>query len=608
MNNRQAIMTGTPFNNDVSRDVWQRKYRYQENGEILDASIEQTWSRVAAAVASVEGGEADRWSERFFDLLKGFRFLPGGRILAGAGTRHEVTLFNCFVMGVIEDSMDGIFNALREGALTMQQGGGVGYDFSTLRPSGAPARHAGTVSSGPVSFMRIWDSMCETLLSTGNRRGAMMGTLRCDHPDIERFIDVKRDPRELRNFNLSVLVTDDFMEAVRCDRDWPLHFPLLEGETAEGARQCAWPGREDVVACRVYRTLPARELWRRIMLANYETAEPGVLFIDRINRENTLRYCERIGATNPCGEIPLPAYGACDLGSLNLTCYVSAPFTRQAGFDWPSFIADVRLAVRFLDNVIDLSHYPLPAQRERVRATRRIGLGVTGLADLFMMLGFCYGDDNSLAFVESLFRRLRDCAYESACDLAQEKGSFPLLQPDAYLAGPYLQRLPDALCARIAAHGIRNSHLLAIAPTGTISLLANNISSGLEPVFGYEYQRNIRRPEGGMEQVKVSDFAWRRWHSLGDEALPAHFVTAMEIAPERHLAMQAAIQPFIDNAISKTINIPVGYSFEQFSSIYQQAYDLGLKGCTTFRPNPVRGDVLSDEKPDLQPDGCCIVD
>jgi ribonucleoside-diphosphate reductase alpha chain len=601
-------MSGAPFNNDVSRDIWQRKYRYRENGEILDASIEQTWSRVAAAVASVEASGADRWSERFFDLLKGFRFLPGGRILAGAGTRHEVTLFNCFVMGVIEDSMDGIFSALREGAMTMQQGGGVGYDFSTLRPSGAPARHAGTVSSGPVSFMRIWDSMCETLLSTGNRRGAMMGTLRCDHPDIEHFIDVKRDPRELRNFNLSVLVSDAFMEAVRCDRDWPLYFPLLEGETTEGAMQRTWPGREGAVACRVYRSLPARELWRRIMRANYETAEPGVLFIDRINRENNLQYCERIGATNPCGEIPLPAYGACDLGSLNLTCYVSAPFTRQAAFDWQSFIADTRLAVRFLDNVIDLSHYPLPAQRKRVRATRRIGLGVTGLADFFMMLGFRYGDADSLALVESLFRRLRDCAYESACDLAQEKGSFPLLQADAYLAAPYLQRLPDDLRGRIAKQGIRNSHLLAIAPTGTISLLANNISSGLEPVFGYEYQRNIRQPEGGMGQVKVSDFAWRLWHSLGNESLPAHFVTAMEIAPESHLAMQAAIQPFIDNAISKTINIPVGYSFEQFSSIYQQAYDLGLKGCTTFRPNPVRGEVLSDEKPDLQPDGCCIVD
>ena len=601
-------MTGDPFNNDVSRDVWARKYRYQDNDGIYDAAIEQTWSRVAAAVASVEARDADRWSARFYDLLENFRFLPGGRILAGAGTRHQVTLFNCFVMGAIEDSMDGIFSALREGALTMQQGGGVGYDFSTLRPDGAPAHQAGTISSGPVSFMRIWDSMCETLLSTGNRRGAMMGTLRCDHPDIERFIDVKRDARELRNFNLSVLVSDDFMEAVRCDRTWALVFPLLQDEASEETVQREWPGRAGAVTCRVYRRLPARELWRRIMHANYDTAEPGVLFIDRINRENNLRYCERIGATNPCGEIPLPAYGACDLGSLNLTRYVTAPFTQAAGFDWTAFDADTRLAVRFLDNVIDLSHYPLPAQHERVHATRRIGLGVTGLADLFMMLGLQYGDAESLKFVDSLFRRLRDGAYESACDLAEEKGSFPLLQADAYLAGAFAQRLPETLRARIEDKGIRNSHLLAIAPTGTISLLANNISSGLEPVFGYTYQRNIRLPTGCMEQVEVSDYAWRQWHAAGHESLPGHFVTAMEIAPDRHLAMQAAIQPFIDNAISKTINIPVGYSFEQFSSIYQQAYDLGLKGCTTFRPNPVRGDVLSQEKTDLQPDGCCIVD
>jgi ribonucleoside-diphosphate reductase alpha chain len=597
-----------PFTNDVSRDIWRQKYALRDAKDQCENSLDETWRRVARAVASVEKEAAQIWTERFYDLLKDFRFLPGGRILAGAGTSHQVTLFNCFVMGTIEDSIDGIFTALKEGALTMQQGGGVGYNFSTLRPKGAPARHAGTISSGPVSFMRIWDSMCETLLSTGNRRGAMMATLRCDHPDIDTFIEAKRNPGELRNFNLSVLVTDAFMEAVKCDREWSLRFPLLPDQVAEADEVIQWPGCQEPVPCRTYARLPARELWHRIMRATYDMAEPGVLFIDRINRENNLNYCERIEATNPCGEIPLPPYGACDLGSLNLTTYVQEPFSAKAWFDEERFCHDASIAVRFLDNVIELSRFPLMPQQNQARATRRIGLGVTGLADLLMLLGMRYGDEASLNWADRLLKRLRDSAYHASCELAQEKGVFPLFRAKAYLAGAYAQRLPAELRRRIGEEGIRNSHLLAIAPAGTISLLANNVSSGLEPVFDYAYHRVIRASDGSLKRVSVVDYAWRLWRAGNETSLPEHFVTAKEVAPEDHLAMQARVQPYIDNAISKTIHVPESFDFERFSLIYQQAYQLGLKGCTTFRPNPIRGKVLIHEPSPRTAELCCMTD
>jgi ribonucleoside-diphosphate reductase alpha chain len=597
-----------PFTNEVSREIWRLKYALSDNEAQTESSVDETWRRVAAAVAAAEGSQASTWSDCYYDVLRDFCFLPGGRILAGAGASRQATLFNCFVMGTIEDSMDGIFTALKEGALTMQQGGGVGYDFSTLRPKGSPARHAGTISSGPVSFMRIWDSMCETLLSTGNRRGAMMSTLRCDHPDIEAFIEVKRNPGELRNFNLSVLVSDAFMEAVRCDRPWSLRFPRLPGDNDQDGEAMHWPGFAHKVPCRIYKTLPARELWRRIMQATYDMAEPGVLFIDRINRENNLYYCEHIDATNPCGEIPLPPYGACDLGSLNLTAYVREPFSDRASFDRERFRKHVALAVRFLDAVIDISHFPLPAQRHQASATRRIGLGVTGLADTLMMLGMRYADQASLAWVDALFALLRDSAYHASCDLAEEKGSFPKLEPASYLQGDNAQRLPAELRQRIATRGIRNSHLLAIAPTGTISLLANNVSSGLEPMFDFTYRRSLRLADGSIEQVELDDYAWRLWRAQGETTRPYHFVTAKDIPPQDHLAMQAAIQPYVDNAISKTINVPQAFGFESFSSIYEDAYRLGLKGCTTFRPNRIRGNVLGEAAGKQDGESCCMTD
>ena len=598
-----------PFDNEVSYGIWRDKYAACDDAGLAETSILETWRRVAVAVASVELSDQDLWSQRFYDLLENFRFLPGGRILAGAGTPHHVTLLNCFVMGSIEDSMEGIFTALKEGALTMQQGGGVGYDFSTLRPQGAPATHAGTVSSGPVSFMRIWDSMCGTLLSSGNRRGAMMATLRCDHPDIETFIEAKREPSELRNFNLSVLVNDDFMQAVRADEEWSLRFPVLPDERADTVEEVAWPGYSQLVPCRIYNRVSARDLWSRIMLANYDVAEPGVLFIDRINRENNLHYRERIAATNPCGEIPLPPYGACDLGSLNLTAYVSAPFREKARFDEKRFLNDAATAVRFLDNVIDLSRFPLHSQQLQAAATRRIGLGVTGLADLLMMLGMRYGDEKSLGWLDQLFKSLRDAVYQASCDLADEKGVFPALIPEDYLESGFAKRLPPYIRRRIAESGLRNSHLLAIAPTGTISLLANNLSSGLEPVFDYSFQRKLLSDKEEPSLAQVEDYAWKIWRQTGSTAIPKHFVTSKEVTPEEHLSILARIQPYIDNAISKTINVPESCPFEMFSNIFGRAYELGLKGCTTYRPNAIRGQVLSGSQSEAPGQlTCCMTD
>ncbi|WP_237068084.1 adenosylcobalamin-dependent ribonucleoside-diphosphate reductase [Microbulbifer guangxiensis] len=606
-----------PFQAEISRYVWETKYRWLEAPAGAEQSIEDTWRRVASALAGVEKADRDDWSARFHANLAGFRFLPGGRILAGAGTDRRVTLFNCFVMGTIADDMAAIFDRLKESALTMQAGGGIGCDFSTLRPAGCVARDSATIASGPVSFMRIWDSMCATLLSTGSRRGAMMATLRCDHPDIDAFVEAKRDARELRHFNLSVLVSDAFMAALAEDGDWPLVFPdrLLAPEAGRERVSCRWSGAATAEPCRVFRRVRARDLWARIMHATYDCAEPGVLFTDHINRYNNLGYRERISATNPCGEIPLPPFGACNLGSVNLLSFVRAPLTPQAALDWDGIADCVATGVRMLDNVIDLSRYPLPELERQAKGSRRLGLGITGLADALLALGLHYDSDAARTLAARVLTLLRDTAYRTSIDLAREKGSFPQLETAAFLRGDYALTLPEPIRHGIASHGLRNSHLLAIAPTGTISLLANGVSSGVEPVFDFHHQRRVVTAEGGWRTFAIEDPVYRVWRlqqgggvedglggGLAGEPLPEVFVTATGISPRGHLRMEAALQPLVDNAISKTVNVPEDLPFAEFESLYREAHAQGLKGCTTFRPNPVTAAVLTPTS------GCCDLD
>lgn len=588
-------MAESEFDNELSAHVWRNKYRLATNAE---AGVRDTWRRVATAVASVEPSARAHWAGEFSSILPEFRFLPAGRILAAAGTADGRTLFNCFVMGLIDDTVSGIFDRLKEAALTMQSGGGIGCDFSTLRPRGAAAHLGARIASGPVSFMHLWDAMCATLLSTGARRGAMMGTLRCDHPDIEEFIDIKRDPRALRNFNLSVQITDEFMRAVDEDRSWTLSFPAGAGDDAGERIELEWPGFSGAVACRVHRRLPARQLWQRILDAAYDVAEPGVLFVDRINRENNLYYRERIGTTNPCGEIPLPPFAACDLGSINLAAFVTAPFTRRARLDIDGVETAARLATRFLDNVIDLSEFPLPEQAAEARGSRRIGLGITGLADALIMLGLRYDEDAGRQLAAQALEAIRDSAYHCSVELAEEKGSFEYFDRQAYLDGAYVRRLPDDIRDGIARHGIRNSHLIAIAPAGSISVLANNVSSGVEPVFELEMDRRVFDRAGHPVAHRATDFAYAKWcrEAQRGAALPDAFVTARELSAEAHLQMQAVLQPLVDNAISKTVNVPEDIDRQDFRSIYRQAFELGLKGCTVFRPNPVTGEILSPHR------------
>ncbi|MEM9428661.1 MAG: adenosylcobalamin-dependent ribonucleoside-diphosphate reductase [Pseudomonadota bacterium] len=555
----------------IAETIWDMKYRLKTaDGTPVDASIEESWSRVARALASVEA-EPSVWEPRFLEALRDFKFLPAGRILAGAGTGRSVTLFNCFVMGTIEDSMGGIFEALKEAALTMQQGGGIGYDFSTIRPKGAAVAGVGADASGPLSFMDVWDAMCRTIMSAGSRRGAMMACLRCDHPDVLSFIDAKSDPARLRMFNLSVLVTDAFMASVTADRDWELVFGGV-----------------------VHERIRARDLWDRIMRATYEYAEPGVIFIDRINDENTLGYCETIAATNPCGEQPLPPYGACLLGSINLAQFVERPYSAEAALDEAALEDVVGVAVRMMDNVVDASRFPLPAQAHEAASKRRIGLGVTGLADALALSGVRYGSAEAARLTSHWLERIARAAYLTSARLAGEKGAFPLFDREAVLGTPMLERLGEDVRTAIAEDGLRNALLTSIAPTGTISLLAGNVSSGIEPIFATSYTRKVLMPDGSRREEEVVDHAVQVWRELhGDAALPEHFVDAQTLSPEEHVAMQAAAQPWIDSSISKTINCPADISFEAFKTVYAEAYEAGCKGCTTYRPNAVTGSVLS---------------
>lgn len=588
----------------ISNTIWNLKYRYRRGGEAIDKTIEDTWRRVAFAIAAVEQPSLQKhWQQEFYSILSGFKYLPGGRILAGAGTSFRVTLFNCFVMNIAEDSLRGIFNALREGALTLQQGGGVGYDFSVLRPYGDLVKKTGLPASGPVSFMRIWDTTCSILLSTGARRGAMMGVLRCDHPDIEAFVAAKANTRELRHFNVSVMVSDAFMQAVRTDDDWPLIFPAEGAEKQTGACIYREWGALGVVPCRIYKVIKARTLWRQIIRSAYDYAEPGVLFADTINRENNLWYRERLAATNPCGEIPLPPYGACNLGAINLTQFVLHPFQSEAGLDWKSLERTVQIATRFQDNVIDVSHYPLKAQLAQAQGTRRIGLGLTGLADALVMLGIKYGSTESLALASKIMQKIATVTWQTSIALAQEKGPFPFMNQE-YLRGKFVESLSADQQQAIAKFGIRNSHHNTIAPAGTISLLANNISNGIEPIFLGEYNRHVRTGSQEKLTFSVRDYALAAWQE-NHKGLPDSWVDTSTLSPQAHLLVQAAMQPYIDNAISKTINIPADYPFEKLEEIYSEAFKLKLKGCTIFRPNPVTGSVLEAPNDPASVDHCC---
>ncbi|MDX2306933.1 MAG: adenosylcobalamin-dependent ribonucleoside-diphosphate reductase [Hyphomicrobium sp.] len=575
------MSSASQFPAPIAQEIWEQKYRLKpppggdQRAASIDLSLDDTFRRVAGSVAKVEKGGKRvqaRWADRFQAAMSDFSFLPAGRILAGAGSGREVTLFNCFVMGRIADDLGAIFENVKEAALTMQQGGGIGHDFSTLRPKGALVRSIGADASGPVSFMDVWDAMCRSIMSAGARRGAMMATLRCDHPDIEDFIDAKSEPGRLRSFNLSVLVTDAFMRAVEDRAPWPLQF---EGK--------------------VTRIVEAKALWDRIMRATYDYAEPGVIFIDRVNERNNLGYCETIHATNPCGEQPLPPYGACLLGSLNLTRFVRRPFAVDADLDVARLEEVAGLATRFLDNVIDVSGYPLPEQRQEAKAKRRIGLGITGLADTLAMLGVRYGSDAAAALAGQWMAAIERSAYLASARLAREKGSFPLFDKAALLVRPCIAGLPGDVRREIADHGLRNGCLTSIAPTGTISLLAGNVSSGIEPIFDFVQRRRILMSDGTTREETIEDWAFASFRALHgpDAALPSAFVTVNDLVPSDHLRMQAAVQAHVDSSISKTINCPVDIPYADFEAIYREAYRLGLKGCTTYRPNPVTGAVLT---------------
>jgi ribonucleoside-diphosphate reductase alpha chain len=576
----------------ISAEVLRDKYAKGD-----EKTIDDVRRRVAHALAQAEPEDRRaHWEQRFAEALHA-GFIPAGRIQSAAGTGLQATLINCFVQPVgdsireVEDGHPGIYVALAEAAETMRRGGGVGYDFSRIRPAGAWVAATQSHASGPVSYMRVFDRSCETVESAGSRRGAQMGVLRCDHPDIEAFIHAK-DHGDLKNFNVSVGVTDAFMHAVQEGAEIEL---VHRAEPSPALKAAGAYPRDD--GQWVYRKLPARVLWDQIMRSTYDHAEPGVLFLDAINRDNNLAYCESISSTNPCGEQPLPSYGCCCLGSIDLTRFVRRPFEANATFDEAGFTALVRSAVRMLDNVLDVSLWPLPQQRDEAVSKRRVGLGFTGLGDALVMLGLRYDTEAARAKAAQIARTMRDAAYDASVDLAAERGPFPLFNANLYLAGArFASRLPAALKERIRAHGLRNSHLLSIAPTGTISLaFADNASNGIEPAYSWTYTRKKRDPDGRLVEHVVEDHAWRLYRHLkgSDAPLTDAFVTALEMSAQAHAQMVAAVAPFIDTAISKTVNVPADYPYADFEQLYQQAWSLGLKGLATYRLNAVLGSVLS---------------
>ena len=532
---------------------WADSVKYRQEGE--------TFNQKCARVAQALSDDQEHYN-KLNNILKDQRFLPGGRVQSAAGSYRKVTAFNCFVMKKVPDSLMGIMDVAREAAKTMQLGGGVGYDFSGIRPKGARIKSLGSQASGPVSFMGIMDAVCKTIASAGHRRGAQMGCLRVDHPDIMEFITAKANSYNLTQFNISVLVTDAFMEAVKKDQEFDLVF--------EG---------------RVYDTVRARSLWDSILRVTWDWAEPGVIFIDRVNQMNNLWYIEDISATNPCGEQPLPEYGACLLGSFNLTRYIDFVATEQkVFFNYELLLHDIPYVVRAMDNVIDETTYPLPQQEEEAKSKRRMGLGVTGLGNALGVLGIDYGSEQAKEFTSELLRTIANECYKASALIAGEKGSFPLYDAEKYLAGKFIQKLDPEVIDLIKQNGIRNSHLTSIAPTGTISLTANNVSSGLEPVFSLEYERTIQTAEGPRIE-KVEDYAYREWG--------VKCKTADKVSVQEHVGMLTAAQEWVDSACSKTCNVGSGVTWGEFKDVYMQAYDGGAKGCTTFRSAGKRFGILN---------------
>ncbi|SCK06304.1 ribonucleoside-diphosphate reductase class II [Variovorax sp. HW608] len=601
---RDDEVTGRLPVQPISQDVLVQKYL--KPGE---QGADDLFQRVAAALASVEKEELrDTWRERFLANLQAGA-IGAGRIMSAAGTGLEATLINCFVQPVGDciqgqdaDGYPGIYEALREAAETMRRGGGVGYDFSRIRPRGAAVRATASLASGPCSYIDVFDRSCSTVESAGARRGAQMGVLRIDHPDVLEFITAKRTPGRWSNFNVSVAVSDAFMQALEADGDWALVHRaqpggalIAQGAVKEGDR---W----------VYRRLPARALWDTVMRSAYDFAEPGILFTDTINKDNNLRELERIDATNPCGEQPLPPYGCCDLGPVILPRFVRHPFSigGKAGFDFDAFGAAVAVQVRALDNVLDLSFWPLPQQRAEAMAKRRIGVGFTGLGDALAMLCLRYDEAEGREMAARIARTLRDAAYAASVALAREKGAFPAFDAQSHLApGTFASRLDPALQAQIREHGLRNSHLVSIAPTGTVSLaFADNASNGIEPAFSWTYRRKKREADGSVSEYQVEDHAWRLYRFLGGdiERLPAYFVSALSMPASAHLAMMEAVQPYVDTAISKTVNVPAEFPYADFKGLYQQAWNAGLKGLATYRPNTIVGSVLDAAPAQAQPE------